>query len=215
MNLQNIAMVVSALLTLMIFSYLLGDNFLYRLAVALFVGASAGYILIVSVESVLIPWINLTLIGGFTNPNFAIGMMPVLIGILLLFKISPRLSRFGNLGLVCVLGVGTAVTIWGAVTGTLLPLANGAASALTPANVLDGLIIVIGTTCVLIYFTYIGVRRPWGAVEQPLPIKLAARVGQGFIIVTLGATYALVILSALTVFTSVIVNRLLPLRPGN
>lgn len=211
LTLSNIALVVAAVLTLMIFSYLLGDNFLYRIAIHVFVGAAAAYILIVSVELVLIPWVNLTLIGGFSNSNFLIGLIPILIGVLLLFKVSPRLSRFGNLGLAFVLGIGGAVAIWGAVTGTLLPLASGAARAFTPANVVDGLIILIGTVCTLIYFTYVGVRRPSGQIVQALPITFAARIGQGFIIVTLGATYALVILSALTIFTGVIVNRLLPL----
>ncbi len=214
MNLQNVSLVAAAILTVMVFSYLLGDNFLYRLAIHLFVGAAAGYILIVSVESVLIPWMQLTLIGGFSNPNFVIGMVPILIGVLLLFKVSPRLSRFGNLGVAFVLGVGGAVAIWGAVAGTLLPLADGVARAFTPANVVDGFVLLVGTICTLVYFTYLGVRRPSGEVAQPLPVKFAALVGQGFIVVTLGATYALVILSALTIFTGVIVNRLLPLRPG-
>ncbi len=124
MNIQLIATYAAAVLTVIIFSYLLGDNFLYRIGVHLLVGSAAGYSLIVAVESVIIPWIKLTLIGGPTaNPNFVIGLLPVLIAVLLAFKISPRLSRFGNIGLAFVLGVGGSVAIWGAVTGTLLPLA--------------------------------------------------------------------------------------------
>ena len=214
MNIQVIATYGAAVLTVMIFSYLLGDNFLYRIGVHLLVGAAAGYSLIVAVESVIIPWVKLTLIGGFSNPNFAIGLMPVLIAALLAFKISPRLSRFGNIGLAFVLGIGGAVAIWGAVSGTLLPLAVDAARGFTRQNALEGFIALVGTLSTLIYFTYLGIRRPSGEVTRLLPIQLVARIGQGFIMVTLGATYALVILSALTIFTGVIVQRLLILKPN-
>lgn len=214
MNLQTISTILAAVLTVMVFSYILGDNFLYRIAIALFVGASAGYILIVSVESVLIPWVQLTLVGGFDNPNFVVGMIPIIVGVLLLFKTSTRYSRFGNLGLAFVMGVGAAVALWGAVAGTLIPLASGVSRALTRDNLLEGLIILIGTVSVLIYFTYVGRRTPSGAVVQPLPIRALGLVGRGVVVVTLGATYALIILSALTVFTGVLVNRLLILRGG-
>lgn len=214
MNIDLIATYAAAVLTVMIFSYLLGDNFLYRIAVHLLVGAAAGYSLIVAVESVIIPWFKLTLIGGFANPNFVIGLIPLLVGVLLAFKISPRLSRFGNLGLAFVLGIGSAVAIWGAVAGTLLPLATATARSLSPSNVRDGIIALLGTLSTLIYFTYWAIRRSSGEATQPLPIRAIGWVGKGFIVITLGATFALVILSALTIFTNVIVNRLLVLRPG-
>jgi len=213
-NLDLIALYAGAVLTLMVFSYLLGDNFLYRLAVHLFTGAAAGYILIVSIESVLLPWIELTLVGGIANPAFVPGLIPILIGVLLLFKLSPRFSRFGNLGLAFVIGVGAAVALWGAVAGTLIPVAFGVARAFTPANLVEGTILVIGTVSVLVYFTYLARRRPNGTIFQPLPIRAVGLIGRGFIMITLGATYALLILSALTAFTGVLVNRLLILRGG-
>ncbi len=214
MNVQLIATYVAAVLTIMVFSYILGDNFLYRIAVHLFIGAAAGYIAIVSIESVLVPWLQLTLTGGFDNPNFVVGMIPIVIGVLLLFKTSPRFSRFGNIGLAVVMGVGTALALWGAVAGTLIPVAGGVARSFTPGNAIDGFILLFGTISVLVYFTYIGRRRPSGDVAQPLPIHVVGLIGRGVVVITLGATYALVILSALTVFTGVLVNRLLILRGG-
>lgn len=214
MNLQVIATVLAAVLTVMVFSYLLGDNVLYRIAIHLFVGASAGYLLIVSIESIIIPWIEVTFAGGFNSATFVTGMIPILVGVLLLFKTSPRLSRFGNIGLAFVMGVGAAVALWGAVAGTLLPVAGGVAAAFTPGNLINGAILLIGTVSVLVYFTYVGRRAPDGAVVQPRLVRAVGLVGRGFLVVTLGATYALVILSALTVFTGVLVNRLLVLRGG-
>jgi hypothetical protein len=218
-TLDRIALIAGAVLTVMVFSYLLGDNFLYRIAIHLFIGAAAAYVLIVAVESVLIPWFQLTMTNPLGDPpRFALGLLPFLPAILLLFKFSTRFSRLGNVGLVAILGIGTAVALWGGISGTLLPVALGSASR--QAGTLDGtyyllehLIAVIGTVSVLIYFTYLGVRRPSGEVEQFLPIRFAGMIGQIFIVITLGATYALLIISALTVLTGVITQRLLVLVP--
>ena len=46
---DDIGLIIGFVFTLMIFSYLLGDNFLYRLAVYVFVGFTAGFIAIVTV----------------------------------------------------------------------------------------------------------------------------------------------------------------------
>ncbi|MEP7287624.1 MAG: hypothetical protein ABI947_17865 [Chloroflexota bacterium] len=211
-TLERIATIAGAVLTVMVFSYLLGDNFLYRIAISIFIGASAAYVLIVALESVIIPWIQLTFDPAGTILQKVIGALPLVIGLLLLLKAVPSLSRLGNLGLVAVLGVGTALALWGAITGTLLPLITD--SARRQDNILDSLIAIIGTITVLIYFTYLGVRRPNGDVEQPAFIRAPGLVGQTFIMITLGATYGLLIISALTVLTSVIAQRLLILRPG-
>ena len=45
--------VVAFLFTLMIFSYLIGDNPLFRVAVYIFVGVSAGYVAAVAFRQVI------------------------------------------------------------------------------------------------------------------------------------------------------------------
>ena len=209
-TLDRVATIAGAVLVLLVFSYLLGDNFLYRIAIHIFIGAAAAYTLIVAVESVIVPWVTLTF-GDNSNTGLkVIGALPFVIGLLLLLKLVPGLSRLGNLGLAAVIGVGTALAVWGAVMGTLWPLALD--SARRQSNILDSLIAVIGTITVLVYFTYLGVRRPNGDVEQLLYVRWPGAVGQAFIMITLGATYALLIISALTVLTGVIAQRLLILR---
>ena len=212
-TLERFATIIGAVLTVMIFSYLLGDNFLYRIAVHIFVGAAAAYTLIVAVESVIYPWITRTMSAPLTNiPQTVLGALPFIIGLLLLLKMLPGLSRFGNLGLAAILGIGTALALWGAITGTLVPLVTE--TARSPGDILDWLVAVIGTVTVLVYFTYLGVRRPSGDIEQSLIVRVPGMVGQTFLMITLGATYGLLIISALTILTDVIANRLLILKPG-
>jgi hypothetical protein len=218
-TLDRAAVIGGAVLTVMIFSYLLGDNFLYRIAISIFIGAAAAFVLIVAVESVLIPWYNVMLRNpGGDAPRFALGLIPFVPAFLLLFKFSPRLSRLGSVGLVALLGVGAALALWGAINGTLLPMSIDAArrdQSVDPIpRTVNTLVSVIGTVTVLLYFTYLGVRRPSGEVEQPLFIRVPGVIGQIFIVVTLAATYALLMISALTALTGVISQRLLILRSG-
>ena len=42
-TLDRVATIAGAVLTILIFSYLLGDNFLYRIAIHIFIGAAAAY----------------------------------------------------------------------------------------------------------------------------------------------------------------------------
>ncbi|MCC7207294.1 MAG: hypothetical protein IT323_08310 [Anaerolineae bacterium] len=211
---QQVATVTGAVLTLMVFSYLLGDNFLYRIAIHVLIGAAAAYILLTAVENVLIPWVNVMILGQPVQLTRAgVGLLPFMVGILLFFKSSTRFIRLGNLGLMIVLGIGTGLALWGAISGTLFPLSLETIRDFTPQNVINGLIALVGTLTVLVYFTYIGVRRSSGEIEQILPVRAAGLVGRGFLMVTLGATYGLLIISAVTVLTGVIAQRLLPLLP--
>ena len=185
------------ILTLMIYSYILADNVLYRLAVYVFVGLAAGYIMIVTIESVMLPWFAAT-IGSGDTVNLGIGMLPILVAVLLGFKSSTRLARFGNLGMAFVVGVGAAVALVGALTGTLIPLATETAGQ---EDILDSVDIFIGVATTLIYFQYLARRVPGGGVRRPIAIRAVSFVGQGFIVVTLGALYAAAILTSLTIFS--------------
>ncbi len=208
-TLEQIGVVAGAVLTLAIFSYLLGDNFLYRIAIHIFIGAAAGFVLLAVLERVLIPWLSATVLSTpLELPRLIVGLLPFLFGGLLVYKGRQRLSRLGDLGVVIVLGVGTALALLGAVNGTLLPLIGDTGRAFRPENVLNGLIGLIGTLSVLVYFTYVGLRRLSGEVTQFLPVRFVGLIGQGFIAITLGATYGLLILSALSVLSGVLADRL-------
>jgi hypothetical protein len=212
-NLDLIAGWASLVLTLMVFSYLLGDNVLYRVAVHILVGVAASYIAIIAIESVLVPWLDSTTFSAQGDRDNAtwqavrvVGTVPFLFGILLLLKFSARLAPVGNLGLAFMIGVGTAVALVGAVGGTIVPLVRKTGDALGD-DALDGLVIVGGTLATLLYFQYFAVERE-GELTRPRPLQWASRVGQFFISLALGAIYAGAIVSSLTIFSDVIDTQL-------
>ncbi len=198
---EQIGLWAGFVLTLMVFSYILGDNFLYRLAVYLFVGLAAGYIVVVTWESVLWPWFSGTLESAAGSPIALVPLLvPLLLGILLLFKASPRLGRLGHIALAFIIGVGTAVALVGAIAGTLLPLA-GSTSSVVGINRVNGTLLLLGVICTLVYFQYLARRLPDGRTQRRVYIRALAFVGQGVIVVTLGALYAAAILTSLTIFS--------------
>ncbi len=200
-TLDVIAGWVGFVLTLLIFSYLLADNFLYRLAVYIFVGVAAAYSAVVAVEGVLLPWLRGTLLApGVSAGQILFGVVPLLIGLLLLLKSVPRLAFLGNLGMAFLIGIGVAVSLIGTISGTLIPLIASSGTAVGD-NLVDGLIIILGTITSLLYFQYLAVRRPDGEIVRPWPLRLAGAVGQIFLIVTFASLYAGAILSSLTIFS--------------
>jgi hypothetical protein len=198
---EQVGLWIGFVFTLMIFSYVLGDNILYRVAVYVFVGLAAGYITIVTVESVILPWVRGTILAPETGiGGTIIGIIPFILGLLLLLKTSPRFGRAGNIAIAFIIGVGTAVALVGAITGTLLPLASSTGSSVR-IDVLNGFLIFLGVASTLIYFQYLARRKPNGEIQRGLLIRFFGGVGQAFIVVTLGAIYAGAILTSLTIFS--------------
>lgn len=188
-------------LTLMVYSYLIADTFLYRLAVYVFVGLTAGFISVVTVESVLFPFFERT-IGSGETVNVGLGFLPLLLASLLLLKNArlPWLARLGNLGLAVLVAVGAAVALVGALTGTLIPLAEQTVNA-GEGETLEAILIFTGVASSLIYFTYLARQRPDGEISRARPIQAISVIGKGFIVVTLGALYGAAIITTLSIFS--------------
>lgn len=195
-------LVVGAVLTLLIFSYLLGDNPLYRLALHLFVGALVGYSFGIVLRDVLLKMVLAQLL---IEPLAVV--VPLVLGILLLFKGFPKQAYIGNFSVAYLVGVGTAVALSGALLGTLVPQigATGHALSLTSraffrAGLLDGLLIVVGTVCTLMVTTFTARKQQGLAGVWAQIVRLAAGVGRIFLIFALGAAFAGAVTASLSIF---------------
>lgn len=196
-----LGLIIGFFLTLMVFSYIIGDNVLFRLAMAIFVGVASGYAAVLVIYNVL--WYQLV-VPLLTDPleNMALTIPSALLGIWLLTKGSSRLSRIGNPVLAFLVGVGAATAIGGAIFGTLLPQVNASTNLLNPDYAstngaglagwfLKGLVIIIGTLVTLAYFHF-GVRTQGeGSLpqRQPLIENFLAPAGQAFIAVTFAVLF--------------------------
>jgi len=165
-TLDLIGTIIAALLTIMVLSYLVGDNPLFRIATHIFIGVAAGYAGVVAWDSVSLP-------------------------------------------MALLVGVGAAVVVGGAITGTLIPQSRAAMLSLSltegsadlgatgfehTANVL---ILLMGTISTLIYFRFSS--PPSENAPQPITgvMNSLRTVGRVFIAITFGAMYAGALMAAI------------------
>jgi hypothetical protein len=198
--------IISFLLTVMVLSYLFGDNPLFRFVAHVFVGVSAGYVAVIAFYQVILPYLIFPL---WNAPMIEKGLLliPLILSALMLMKISPRLGWLGGPAVAYLVGVSTAVAIGGAVLGTIFPQT---AAAIEPFNILDpnqnnpveslfnGLVMLIGTIGTLAYFHFGARRQADGSVKRNRLIAVFAWVGQLFVALTFGVLFAGVYAAALT-----------------
>lgn len=199
-----IAGIVSFLLTLMILSYLIGDNPAFRVAVYLFVGVSAGYAAAVVCTQVLGPRLLVPLLGGGFSERL-LALVALILGVLLLMKISPRVARWGNPVIAYLVGVGAAVAVGGAVLGTLFPQTQASINVMDMStagnNLLErlvfGFFMLVGTITSLAYFHF-GAKSTGGGPQRSKLVTILGWVGQVFIAITLGVLFAGVLSASMT-----------------
>ena len=203
MPIELVSALAGLLLTLMVFSYLIGDNPLFRIAVYLFIGVASGYAAAIVWHSVLIPKLFQPLMA--LNP---LAIIPLVFGVSLLAKLSARTAWIGSFAMAVLVGVGAAAAIGGALIGTLLPQAQAAidgfdilsaGSGLEAASrLLEGVILLGGTVFTLASFHFSAGRAVDGVPKRNRIIEGIAWVGRIFIAITFGALFAGVYMSALT-----------------
>ena len=203
-SLDLITSVIAFLLTLMVMSYLIGDNPFFRIAVYIFVGVTAGYVAVVAYWQVLWPDLIRPLILG-TPVEQALLSIPLVLSVLLLMKVSPRLTRLGTPTMAILVGISAAVAIGGAVTGTLLPQIGATINAFdlqkaaSPiAALFNGAFILVGVITTLVYFHFGARVGSDGSVRRLGPIEIIASIGGVFLFITLGVVFAGVYSAALT-----------------
>ena len=213
---ENTIALISFVLTLMVFSYVLGDlpliGVLYRSAVYIFVGMTAAFTLVVSYEGLILPYLqdiqntetSWTSLGN--SADIYIFFTALLFGLLLLLKPLRSLTWLTNSVYAVVIVVGASVAVVGALSGTLFPLLQ--ATATIPENLtsdfgalVDTLIIFVGTMTALFYFHYQVRGNSEAGVEQNRLARGFRHIGKVFIVTALGAIYASTILTSLTILS--------------
>jgi hypothetical protein len=198
----EIGVIVGAVFTLLIMSYLLGDNFLYRFATHILVGAGAGYILVVVVANVLVPYLLVPFISTVqtqqAHPGLFVAVLGFFFGFLLLFKLRPRWAFVGNASIGYLVGVGAAVTLGGALFGTLAPQIEATATPslipLSDNSLLDSMLKVIIPAATLFTLASFGFYR---AARGGILSGVNA-IGRFFLAIALGATFALVYVASVS-----------------
>lgn len=197
---------LAALLTILVFTYLIRDTFLFRIASGLLVGTAIGVTGAVVISNVLLPLIPRLLDDLVALPDswvaLVIDALPIVLGISLLLRLTPtvRATTFSNIGLAYLFGIGAALTIGGALAGNLVPQLTATMSvSLAPQDSLlewaNGLVILIGTIGAFLAFRFIQPgKRPWQRAYDVIT-RGWGTLGRGFIMIAFGAILASLILA--------------------
>jgi hypothetical protein len=200
---------VAAILTLIVFSYLLADTSLFRLAEHVFVGVAAGYGILMAWYSVLSPRFAAFLKEPSQNLAFAFWC---LVGLLLFVQRVRSLSWFSRVPVAYLFGVGTALAIGGALAGSLLPQLGALTISISPRHLGGGesglqlalyqVVLVIGALGVLLYFNFTTQK---GAPLSGIWLRVARTWGvwgKWMILIAFGAIFAGMITSRMTLLIS-------------
>ncbi|NIM96157.1 MAG: hypothetical protein GTO18_20865 [Anaerolineales bacterium] len=223
LGIDLIGTLLAMALTVMVLSYIFGDNPLFRLAMYIFIGVAAGYAGSIAWYSILKPnLLDPILSAGFqgliSGELFADGQGVMIIGawiliVMLLLKVSPSTARWGILPMILMVAVGAGVVVGGSISGTLIPQARLAMASLNPSvisvqtgetgleRVLNIFIILVGTICTLLYFRFAASQSPTGRGERSSYMSVVATLGRIFIAITFGTMFAGALASTLFVLT--------------
>ncbi|MGB9775804.1 MAG: hypothetical protein ACPLYD_04320 [Anaerolineae bacterium] len=201
MTADLMGLIVGTLLTLLVLSYILGDNPLYRLALHLLVGATVGYGVAVTTVTIL-----RTILPALQSDSIdrVRALIPLILGILLLFKGFPRWSAWGNFSTALLVGVGAAVAVAGALVGTIIPQAAAVGSLNTwlregSAGLINGLIGMMGTIGALLAFAFAVPRQPALRRLWNGSVGVLGQMGRLFLLAAFGAAFGTALTASLTV----------------
>ena len=182
-------------LSLCIYSFLYRDNPFFKLGEHIFVGASVGYLLVITYHEVMLKKLAVPLIE---QHEWRL-VIPLILGLLLLARFLPRLAWTSRLTFAFILGVSSGVAIprllssfvLQQVQGTLKPLV-----AVGPAGVgfglaeLNTVLILIGVVSVLVYFFF--------SVEHTGNVRRVAWVGSCFLMISFGAAFGYTVMARMS-----------------
>src|SRR5437588_5886213 len=162
--------IVAALLTLMVFTYLIGANPRWRIAQSLLVGVSVGYVTLIVLTQVIVPQIARVIVpaageaSGGTDVDRWLAAVPVALGLLLLMRIAYPGAWPASFGLNLVVVVGSSLALGGALAGAIIPqsldtmrlMSFNDAAPVTIARDVGTVVLVGGVVCALAYFAFGG-----------------------------------------------------------
>jgi hypothetical protein len=182
---------VQALLTFAIFSFLIGDNPIYKFAEHLFVGISAGYGVVIVWKQAVLPLLVFKLFPALgNNPEEAANywvLVPGMLGMLMLSRFIPRYDWLSRYPIAFVVGLYSGAGIPAVVQANLLEHSRATMQPIWAlgdtdwAAALSALVVLVGVITTLTYFYF---SRPHRGL-----LGVSSRIGILFLMVAFGASF--------------------------
>ncbi|MEE9584619.1 MAG: hypothetical protein V3W51_03980 [Candidatus Brocadiales bacterium] len=197
-NWESFGIVIAVGLTLAMYSFLYKDNPAFKIAENLYVGIALGYTIMITWYSALKPDIYdplfVPVFTEATEPEYLV-IVPVILGIFMLLRISAQLSWLSRWSFAFVVGLGAGLTIPNYIHTFILrqlepsmrPLFYGGESLYVSIN---GILVLVGVVSVLLYFFF--------SIEHKGPVGVASRIGIYFLMVSFGASFGYTVMGRMS-----------------
>lgn len=207
---RTIGLWVSALLTLSVFSFLYGDNPLYRLAESLFIGVSAAYVMVVGFWTGIVQNLFGKLIPDLMRQTFIPGLspsqemeliyvVPLILSVMMLCRLLPKIGWVSRWPLAFFIGATAGFRMLGffesdfvrQIHNTIMPLIVTGGDANFWESVKHTLIFV-GVLSGLVYFFF--------SIEHRGVVGRISRLGIWFLMITFGASFGYTVMGRIALF---------------
>ena len=201
---QLVGVWLSAFLTLAIFSFLYGDNPLYKLAEHIFVGVSAGYSVVIAYYEALLPDLINPLfrpkLVDLEHPNYWL-VVPGVMGIMILARFVPRYDWLSRWPIAFVIGLGAGASIPSSVQADIIIQLRETVAPLWTVDSsrplgsvmwasFSSLVLAAGVLCTLSYFYF--------SLPHKGVLGATSRVGVWFLMVAFGASFGNTVMARLS-----------------
>jgi len=195
---NTIGIWVAAFFTLAVFSFMYCDNPAYKVAEAAIVGVSAAYWMVVGFWEVIVPNLLGKLMPGAikawavpgleADPDY-LYIVPLILGILLLWRLAPRGAWISRWPMAFIVGVFCGLRLvsfihadfLSQIRNSIVPLVVMTESGFSPWDSLRNVTLIVGMLACLVYFFF--------SVEHRGAVGRTAKVGIWFLMVTFGAAF--------------------------
>ena len=191
-------LIIGVALTVMVFSYILGDRLFFGIATHILIGVSAGFLALVVIQKIILPYLVKPL-ANVTDPGLLLALVPLALSILVVLMLFRRGTQAGAIPLAFLGGVLAALAIIGVTRGTLAPQILSMIGRFEPGKlmreaqpqwsaIVEALMILLGVISVLFVFHHRGQAKA-GEVVRPIFLQGIGSIGQIFIGITFGALF--------------------------
>ena len=210
---QVLGIIIAGFLTLFILSFLYKDNPLYKFAEHLYVGVSAGYVMVMDIKNVLVPNLfdnlkqGMVLLhkgGAFPWKEFSY-LLPALLGIMLLMRLLPKGGWISRWPLAFLVGLSAGLSIVYSMQAQIIEQVKATLVPLWVAGNLEktcfNWVLVVGVSCGLLYFYFSKEHRGkvFGSVSK---------IGIAVLMITFGAGFGYTVMARI----SLLIGRVLFFR---
>jgi hypothetical protein len=185
---SNIGVWLAAFATIFVYSYLLGDNPLFKFAEHFYIGIAAAHAVVLGFQNIQeMAW--KPLVGGKW-----IMIIPLIMGLLLYTRFVKDWSSLSRIPIAFLVGLAAALSIRGALDASLI---KQVAATMVPVTDFNSLIFPIMVAATITYFFFT-------AGSNTKPIQFSAQIGRWVMMIAFGSAFGNTVMARM----SLVIGRL-------